>query len=255
MTRFSFLNRIPLAPVIGGMFALVAAILLIATPHWLFQQAVAESGLPSILPAAAPPLGVKARILATLAAMAIAGGVVWALVKAAERVLERRSNAASSGAEADKDETEGRTLDRILADRRRPIFAEADLGAPLMSDEAAAVAREELVLDTALPDEEAQVAGPDGGSTETISPETDPAAMESSLVLSVDAIQDDARVAPLPSLARDADEEKAESESVADLMSRLETALDRREKRLGRNAPMPGDISALRAALGLRAGS
>lgn len=254
MTRFSFLNRIQLAPVIGGMFALVAAILVVATPHWLFQQAVAGSGLPAILPAAAPPLGIKAKILATLAAMAIAGFVVWALASLVEQLLERRGQTTSPNAETDTDEHEGRTLDRILADRRRPIFAEADLGAPLMSDEAAAVARDELVLETALPDEEPRQIDTTGQSIEKHMQITPERVADPDPSPAVDESRSDPAVAPFISNSRDSIEENAGDESVADLMSRLETALDRREQRLGKNAPMPGDISALRAALGLRAG-
>lgn len=65
------LQRLPFAPVVALMFAAVAVILVMAMPVWLLEQQVVRLGLFDILPAAAPPLGEKARMLAAL----LAGGV------------------------------------------------------------------------------------------------------------------------------------------------------------------------------------
>jgi hypothetical protein len=241
MMRFSILNRLPLAPVIGAMFAVVAAILVLATPQWLFQDAIVASGLPTLFSAATPPLGAKAKILSAILAASIVGAIFWAAIAAIERLIESSRKAPSDGK---ADVEDAKTLDQILADRRRPIFAEADLGAPLMSDEAAAVARDELVLDTALPEV-------DASDTEIATPAFQPMAEEAE---TEPASSQEAIAQPRSWPPRDVrDEEGDSNQTVADLMSRLEAALDRRQQRLGKDAPMPGDISSLREALGLGA--
>jgi hypothetical protein len=73
-------QRLPFAPVVALMFAAVAAVLVLATPVWLLERAVLAVGLPDVLPAAAPPLGSKARFL--LVFLASGGAAVLALVAA-----------------------------------------------------------------------------------------------------------------------------------------------------------------------------
>lgn|GEM_PF-2877526 len=73
-------QRLPFAPVVALMFAAVAAILVLATPIWLLEHAVLAVGLPDVLPAAAPPLGSKARFL--LVFLACGGAAVLAFVAA-----------------------------------------------------------------------------------------------------------------------------------------------------------------------------
>jgi hypothetical protein len=74
------LQRLPFAPVVALMFAAVAVLLVLATPLWLLEHAVLAAGLPDVLPAAAPPLGSKARILLVL--LAGAGAAVIAFLAA-----------------------------------------------------------------------------------------------------------------------------------------------------------------------------
>ena len=74
------LQRLPFAPVVALMFAAVAALLVLATPVWLLEHAVLAVGLPDVLPAAAPPLGTKARFL--LVVLAGGGAAVLAFVAA-----------------------------------------------------------------------------------------------------------------------------------------------------------------------------
>lgn len=74
------LQRLPFAPVVALMFAAVAALLVLATPVWLLEHAVLAAGLPDVLPAAAPPLGTKARFL--LVFLAGGGAAVVAFVAA-----------------------------------------------------------------------------------------------------------------------------------------------------------------------------
>lgn len=74
------IQRLPFAPVVALMFAGVAAILVLATPVWLLEHAVISLGLPDLLPASAPPLGGKARVLLT--ALAAGGAGMFAFLVA-----------------------------------------------------------------------------------------------------------------------------------------------------------------------------
>lgn len=117
--KASTLQRLPLAPVIGAMFGAAAAVLVVATPDWLFAQAVGTSG-------------VAVRLLAAVAAFALVGGATWALVKAVERLM------VAPAAPRASEELDLATFNEALpitSEVRRPMSA-GELGAPLMSDEA-----------------------------------------------------------------------------------------------------------------------
>ncbi|MES2288389.1 MAG: hypothetical protein V4530_01525 [Pseudomonadota bacterium] len=117
--KVSTLQRLPLAPVIGAMFGAAAAVLVAATPDWLFAQVVGASGM-----------GI--RLLAVVAAFALVGGAIWGLVKAVERLMAPPAVARTS------EELDLATFNEALPlsnEVRRPISA-GELGAPLMSDEA-----------------------------------------------------------------------------------------------------------------------
>lgn len=143
--RSGFLNKLPFAPVVGAMFGTVAAILALATPQWLFEQAIARSFLPGLISAATPPLGDKARIMAVIIAAALIGGLVWLITAQAEKLL-----AANTPIKPAKPVARGHGIAFLPDTPPRPLFAEADLGAPFMSDEAVAFGLEELVLDSAM---------------------------------------------------------------------------------------------------------
>lgn len=101
-------------------------------PSDTLDAAIVRSGLPSILPAATPPVGINGRILLALAA----GGLIVALgwVAPLLAVLRRRAPrpAAAPVAAASQDVPVIRKADAHPdAPPRRPIRAAADLGAPL----------------------------------------------------------------------------------------------------------------------------
>lgn len=131
-------NHTPLAPVVGVMFGVVAAILVAATPSWIFDRLVVQSGLPSILSFAAPPLGLTARILAMALAAIVVGSVLWLVVGLIEKALAGRGHQRALWFDAGYSAVE---VPVTIEGRRRPIFAPAELGAPLMSDEAIAANR------------------------------------------------------------------------------------------------------------------
>jgi hypothetical protein len=131
-------NRTPMAPVVGVMFGLVAAILVAAMPGWMFDRLVVQTGLPSILRFAAPPLGLTARVLAMAVAAIVVGGVLWLVIGLIEKALAGRGMQRALWYDAGYSAVEAPVT---VEGPRRPIFAPAELGAPLMSDEAIAANR------------------------------------------------------------------------------------------------------------------
>lgn len=138
-------NRFPVAPVIAAMFAAVVAALVIAMPHWLFEYYVQRVGLPALIPAATPPLGDTARMMAAAAALVLSFAVFWVLASLAEKLLAAQSaKRAPIGSDMDF----SRPI--VSAGPPTPLNATSELGAPLMSDEAITQARDELMLETAM---------------------------------------------------------------------------------------------------------
>jgi hypothetical protein len=228
------LDKVPFAPVVAVLFGLVAAILILATPGWMFERMVVASGLPGLVHAAAPPLGDKARVLAAIVALSAVAGILW-FILALPDMLRTPGIPQSRGHRIEPDYDPDETSIRFDALIRRPLFAEADLGAPFMSDEAVAHARDELVLDTLAPDEEAGIAEP---VENTVAP-----------AMSADPVEQaqDAQPQQEPDPIAAAQDQRTTS----GLLDRLERALERRERRTGSSAPiLPGDIEALREALG-----
>lgn len=131
-------NRTPMAPVIGVMFGMAAAILVAAMPSWIFDRVVVQSGLPTILPFAAPPLGLTARLLAIAFAAIVVGGGLWLVIAIIEKLLTAKTGQRALWYDAGYSAAEQPVT---IEGRRRPIFAPAELGAPLMSDEAIAAMR------------------------------------------------------------------------------------------------------------------
>ncbi len=124
----TIVRRVPLGPVIGAMFGAAAVALVAATPPDLFAAAVHQTGLSPVF--GAPPFGLASRLaafaIAFLTVAVVVGGIVWA----ADLLRNRFAAPAADLVEAD-------TRAEIRASgRRRPISADRELGAPLMSDEA-----------------------------------------------------------------------------------------------------------------------
>lgn len=131
------IRSLPLGPVIGAMFGIAAAILVAATPQWLFEQSLVASGISDAVVFAQPPLGIKARIFAIATALVATGGLVWIAVALAERamrpgMLSKPITKAAADARGD----DALDLDPFVepSRARSPIFADRELGAPFMSD-------------------------------------------------------------------------------------------------------------------------
>ncbi len=232
--RLNGLGKIPTAAFAAPLFGAVAAILIIFMPQWIFERAIVSTGLPTLLPLARPPLGQTARILAALFSAILVSGILWTAVSQISKLVKaNRPKARGSRIEPARGGASA---------HRRPIFAERDLGAPFMSDEAIAIAKDELVVDpTVAPEildtpsplmEEAEVplvAVPAPTAEPPLAP-IGPEAVTSGPASSV-AIADD--------------------DSIAALMNRLESAIERRQANNGDEAHLPGNINALRQALGM----
>lgn len=253
------LNKVPFVPVTAALFALVAGILVLATPQWLFERGVVSAGLPNLIAAAAPPLGEKARILAALVAAIVTGGVLWAVLTPLRNIVKPKLVERARGARIEA-AGEAPMTSPVFEPNRRPIFAETDLGAPFMSDEAIAHARDELVLEPPLA-EPVEVEGPAeveatveveavaeveaGAEVEEVEAMSAPEAVAPELVEEAPVA-----AAPVPEQLEDEPARPRDEDSIAALMDRLENALDRREQRTGSRAPFPEDMTVLRKALG-----
>lgn len=133
------ISRLPLAVWCAIFFGLVAGILTVAAPVWQLERAVSLLGLDEIIPAAEPPLGHKARLLfGLLASVSVFMGilvpyVVFRLVR--PRRVARPFHAKPVGA-TKRPKADAEVRPSAEAKARRPIFADQELGAPLMSEAA-----------------------------------------------------------------------------------------------------------------------
>lgn len=211
--------RVPFAPVVAAMFGMITLILIFMTPGWLFERMVVASGLPSLIPAAQPPLGETARKLS-----AIAGGLgvfstLWAGLALLRVIVKRNAPPKARGSRINAAVP---IVESPIAKRNRePIFAERELGAPFMSDEAIANVISNSPVNDAEQDEQ---------------PVPEPTVLEPDQApLLLD------RIAPRPN------EDKQE---LNDELARLQSALDRRTARGLSTRPLgAGDIASLRNAL------
>jgi hypothetical protein len=146
-------SRIPFAPVVAILFGIVAAILMAAVPQWLFERGVVASGLPGIIAAAAPPLGLLARLLAVAASFLVVTLLLWAFLGPIAARLAGRVRQRTPWRDAGYDAPVPEDSDLFIAPRK-PIFAPEELGAPLMSDEAIATRAEEPEPVAVIPESE-----------------------------------------------------------------------------------------------------
>lgn len=285
--RFKGVPNLPFAPIAAVMLGLAFAILAYNTPDWRLERLVGATGLASILPAAKPPLGNTARTLLAVATAIGASGLLWAILRPIKslvhrrRMAESRARARGSFIPAADGEIEDNS-DWVARSGRSPIFAESELGAPFMSDEALSKG-EELLLDA--PELEADsplvAASPVDISLPTAidlaawqiksEPEHSHAAEAFEIspgVVGAEAEPDDERapvLVPEPVAAQIEAERPAvhepepsakplKSASLSELMLRLENALDRRatEGKGASDAPLAGNIASLHDLIGIQ---
>ena len=226
------LENVPFVPVTTVLFGIVSGILMLATPAWLFEHSVVASGLPDILAAAAPPLGNKAQIMAAVAVSLGTTCALWLIPTMLGRLI-KATQIERQGSAIENHNEKVQPSPHPHAPVRRPLFAESDLGAPFMSDEAIAHARDELVLGAIVADDPEPLEQVSGN-----------AALDLAETLEAPTIQSGAQAVTLSTVV-------ADPPSIAGLLDRLEHALQRRESQTGSSGPiLPGDMAALRKMLG-----
>ena len=205
-----------------------AGFVVFAMPGWQFDRVVELSGLPLILPAAQPPLGMTARIAAVAAAAVGTWALVWLILRALSKKPPEPKRRAKP-VEIDVPLPRIRRADAHPdAPARRPILAGLELGRPLDEQigdatmeqgEAREAIAEGEIVEAAIADDEILPAGPlpNFMEAEEVAFEAEPAdAPELPEILDAVPAQ--------PSAAG------AEQATIAHLMQRLELGLLRRER-------------------------
>jgi hypothetical protein len=200
-------------------------------PAASFDQAVELSGLPLLVPAANPPLGLTARI--AVAALAAAG--IFVLVALVLRALSKSAPRPEPKRRPEPVEIEiplpklRRADAHPDAPARRPIFAGLDLGEPFDPE----TFGREPERDDFLPAVEAEEAAPVAEDASNLPPEEDEIVEHRPLPSFVvpqepeEEIEEiEAAAAPAPEAAELADHGQA---SISHLMQRLELGLVRRD--------------------------
>jgi hypothetical protein len=127
--------RLPLAWYCAVFFGLAIMILTLAAPHWELERGVTASGAHHLFHAIKPPLGLKARLLIAVVAGLGTALTIFIAYLAFRLIRPRRPKHYFAAAPATSIEPVSAT-DYVPLTTRRPIFADQELGAPLMSDEA-----------------------------------------------------------------------------------------------------------------------
>ena len=112
---------------VAGLAALAAAFAAFAVPQDLLSRAVVATGLPSILSAAQPPLGLTARVGLAVAGAVIVFGLVFLLLRLLDRTGLDDGEAGEGASQAPRVRRRDGHPDAPVP---RPISAMRDLGEP-----------------------------------------------------------------------------------------------------------------------------
>lgn len=141
---------VPVALLGGAALGLVTAAGFALVPGDMLARVILRSGIPAIIAAAEPPLGITARIV-----LALAGGGIVALLSwfALFLVLGSRTLVMGSGAAVQADGDTGDSVPVLRradahpdAPSRRPVFANRDLGTPFLDVRARPAHKADLAL-------------------------------------------------------------------------------------------------------------
>ncbi|RIA37641.1 hypothetical protein DFR49_3528 [Hephaestia caeni] len=123
---------LPIAPVVSGAVGLLTALAFALLPIAGIEQAAVASGLAGVLPAAAPPLGITARMGLILAGGAGVTALLWAGLYLAVGTRALALTFGGDRAEPDAVPVLRRADAHPDAPARRPISAARDLGEPVI---------------------------------------------------------------------------------------------------------------------------
>lgn len=247
------MNR-SLPPLVAGASALIVAVAIAVVPMWRIETVVSESGLPALLPIAAPPLGWTARAAMMLLAALLVAAPVWIALT----LLAVRRPVALPSAEPLVEEAPPsvrRADAHPDAPPRPPVRAARDLGTPFLDPVASPEPEVELPRDLNTPmamfDPEALPMVP-AAPPPTVRPLFRPPVIEAEPVAeiepepagpaAVEAIDEPAPPAPAPQPAP----------ALSELIDRLDQGLQRRRgERPAKAEPTPdGSRAGLASALG-----
>lgn len=123
---------LPVAPLVAGALGLLVAIVFALLSDDLLGQIVLDSGIPSIIEAANPPLHATARIVLILGCGGSVALVAWFalfLLLGSRSIVVQRGGAGTVGEEAPVLRRADAHPD---APARRPVLANRDLGTPFL---------------------------------------------------------------------------------------------------------------------------
>ena len=129
------------APV-AALAGLSVAFLAFAAPADIIADLVAGTGLASVIPAAEPPLGMKARFLLGASGALATFGLVFLLLRWLDRVGSSEERTRSPGEEREAPRLRRRDI-HPDAPPRPPLYAGADLGEPIGEEVEPVFLREE----------------------------------------------------------------------------------------------------------------
>jgi hypothetical protein len=147
-TRFKGVPNLPFAPFLAVLSGLVAAVLISQTPNWMLEKLVSGLGIAALIPAAAPPLGDTARALLSVVTGLLVAVPLWLVLRVVERKIHTGRMEKARGSRIQPESVPEAPVGETR--RRRPILAGAELGAPLMSDEALSKGEELLLSEDAV---------------------------------------------------------------------------------------------------------
>jgi hypothetical protein len=145
--------NLPIAPVAAALLGGVTAAACAVMPSHMLESLVMASGLPAAVSAAAPPLGMTARLAIAVGAgglIAVFGWLVLFLVLGTRTVTIGRGKAV----EADAAPTLRRADAHPDAPSRPPLLATRDLGTPFLEVTARAEPEPEIVRAAEMPEEQ-----------------------------------------------------------------------------------------------------
>ena len=122
---------LPLAPAVAGVVGILVIIAILLTPRALFDTVVDHSGIAAVVSAAAPPLGLKARLAIALgagAAIAVLGWFGLFLLFGNRSLVVQRSTAEA--APRDRAPSVRRADAHPDAPPRRPLSVSQDIAGP-----------------------------------------------------------------------------------------------------------------------------
>lgn len=156
LARKGVMPSLSLPTIIGAALAMIVIVLALAVPGWRLEQAVSESGLPAVLPAAAPPLGATARAAIGFFGAVLMGGGGWLATRLAmevrPKVRRRRSKRPVLDASASSPAIR-RADAHPDAAPRPPVLAASELGVPLWDDAPTPAPVAAAPIERSLPDD------------------------------------------------------------------------------------------------------